>query len=209
MRQLREKARLTLTEVAERLEWSSAKIGRIENAHVSVLPRDVKFLLGVYGAAGNGDRERLLALAREARQKAWWHCYDVTAVPAWLRPYVALEADAAVLSSYHPELVPALFQTPGYHSAIQQGMVPGPDDDGDQMAALLGARQDRLAADGTPHVHAIVGEAVLRRQVGGPAVMADQLARLAEAAGKPGNTTLSRCCLSPPGRTRRWTARSP
>jgi hypothetical protein len=47
--------------VAERLEWSNAKISRIENARVSVLPRDVKFLLGVYGIEGE-PREVLLTL---------------------------------------------------------------------------------------------------------------------------------------------------
>ena len=45
LRRYREAAALTIDEVAERLEWSTAKISRIENARVSVLPRDVKFLL--------------------------------------------------------------------------------------------------------------------------------------------------------------------
>ncbi len=51
-------------------------------ARVSVLPRDVKFLLGVYGAAQGEERELLLALARESRQKGWWRQYG-EAVPEW------------------------------------------------------------------------------------------------------------------------------
>ena len=49
LRRHREAASLTIDEVAESLEWSSAKISRIENARVGVLPRDVKFLLTTYG----------------------------------------------------------------------------------------------------------------------------------------------------------------
>jgi hypothetical protein len=70
LRRYRDQAALTIDEVAEQLEWSTAKISRIENARVSVLPRDVKFLLGVYGLS---DRDQnwdvLLTLARESRQK--------------------------------------------------------------------------------------------------------------------------------------------
>lgn len=50
-------AGLTIEQVATRLEWSSGKISKIENARVGVLPRDVKFLLGVYGL-GEGAPER-------------------------------------------------------------------------------------------------------------------------------------------------------
>lgn len=189
LRQLRLNAGLTIDEVAGKLEWSSAKISRIENALVSVLPRDVKFLLGIYGMVDNADRERLLTLSQESRQKAWWHRYDLTAVPAWLRTYADMEAEAAILFSYHPELVPDLFQSSGYRSALLQAALPGPaDQDSDQVTTLLLARQERLAVIGTPRLHAIVGEAVLRREVGGPATMADQLDRLAHAMREPGIT---------------------
>jgi transcriptional regulator with XRE-family HTH domain len=186
LRQLREDAGLTLAEVARELEWSAAKISRIENAQVSVLPRDVKFLLGIYGAADCSNRDRLVALARESRQKPWWHRYGVSAVPAWSRLFAALEAEAAVQRSYHPELVPDLLQTTGYHQAVQQAALPGPDSG--QLAGLLRARQDRYAATGTPDLHAILSEAVLRRLACGPVVMGAQLDHLARAAARPGIT---------------------
>src|ERR1700687_6062057 len=83
LRSYRDRAGLTIDEVAERLEWSTAKISRIENARVSVLPRDVKFLLGVYGIADTDDAwDVLISLARESRQKGWWQQYG-EAVPDW------------------------------------------------------------------------------------------------------------------------------
>jgi transcriptional regulator with XRE-family HTH domain len=187
LRLRREQARLTINEVAVMLEWSCAKISRIENAKVSVLPRDVKFLLGIYGTRDGSDRDVLLDLARQSRERAWWHRYGVSAVPAWSRVYAELEAEVAVLCSYHTELVPALLQTPAYHDAVQNAAGP-PGTDSSQLSALLRARQARHAATGTPHLHAIVSEAVLRRPIGGPAVMAAQLDHLGQAAALPGTT---------------------
>jgi hypothetical protein len=186
LRQLREDAGLTIAQAAAQLEWSGAKISRIENAQVSVLPRDVKFLLGIYG--GDDDaRELMLGLARQTREKAWWHRYGVTAIPAWSRVYADLEAEAALLCSYHPELIPPLLQTPDYHDAAQAAADPDGPDSG-QLAALFRARQARHAATATPRLHAIVSEAVLCRSIGGPSVMAAQLTRLSQAAALPGIT---------------------
>src|ERR1039457_3215268 len=99
LRAYRDRAGLTIEEVAQRLDWSTAKISRIENARVSVLPRDVKFLLGVYGAEESGEQwETLLTLARESRQKGWWHAYG-DAIPEGFETYVGLEAAATAVGS--------------------------------------------------------------------------------------------------------------
>src|SRR6266496_3315388 len=119
LRRYREQAGLTIEDVAERLEWSSAKISRIENARVSVLPRDVKFLLGVYGSAEGEERELLLTLARESRQKGWWHQYG-DAIPESFEIYVGLEAEAATLRNYESEFVPGLLQTEDYARAVHR-----------------------------------------------------------------------------------------
>src|SRR6266581_3197448 len=49
LRRLREAARLTCDEVAEHLECSASKISRVETGRVSVSPRDVRDMLGLYG----------------------------------------------------------------------------------------------------------------------------------------------------------------
>src|SRR5437763_14309625 len=100
LRRSREAAGLTIEDVVERLEWSTAKISRIENARVSVLPRDVKFLLGVYGVEENGEEwEALLALTRESRQKGWWHAYG-DAIPEGFETYVGLAPAPTTLRPY-------------------------------------------------------------------------------------------------------------
>ena len=49
LRRLREAARLTCEEVADHLECSASKISRVETGRVSVAPRDVRDMLGLYG----------------------------------------------------------------------------------------------------------------------------------------------------------------
>lgn len=186
LRRYREAAKLTLDEVAEQLEWSNAKISRIENARVSVLPRDVKFLLGVYGVEGE-VREVLLTLAREARQKGWWHSYG-DAIPHWFEVYIGLEADAVSIHRYESELVPGVLQTKEYARAIFRGFLVDTDEI-DKLVEVRMARQERLTNPGAPQHWIVLNEAVLRRVVGDPATMRGQLGRLIEASNLP-NVTL-------------------
>jgi transcriptional regulator with XRE-family HTH domain len=190
LRRRRDEAGLTIEEVAEQLEWSSGKISRIENSRVSVLPRDVKFLLRVYGAQEGGeDWEALLALARESRQKGWWHAHG-DAIREWFETYVGLESDAATLRTYESEIVPGLFQTEDYARAVNRAtMIAAGDDEIEKQVAVRMARQDMLTATDAPQIWAVVNEAVIRRVVGGPAVMRAQLGRLVEASHQP-NITL-------------------
>ena len=190
LRSYRDRAGLTIEEVAQRLEWSTAKISRIENARVSVLPRDVKFLLGVYGVEENGEEwETLLALARESRQKGWWYAYG-DAIPEGFETYVGLEADATTLRTYESEYVPGLLQTEDYARAVMRAtMLTASDEEIERHVAVRMVRQERLTGPGAPEIWAVVSEAVIRRVVSGEPVMRAQLSRLVEASKQP-NITL-------------------
>jgi transcriptional regulator with XRE-family HTH domain len=190
LRAYRDRAGLTIEEVAQRLEWSTAKISRIENARVSVLPRDVKFLLGVYGAEESGEEwEALLTLARESRQKGWWHAYG-DAIPEGFETYVGLEADATTLRTYESEYVTGLLQTEDYARAVMRAtMLTASDEEIDRHVAVRMVRQERLTGPGAPEIWAVVSEAVIRRVVSGEPVMRAQLSRLVEASKQP-NITL-------------------
>jgi len=186
LRAYRDRADLTIEEVAQRLEWSTAKISRIENARVSVLPRDVKFLIGVYGVEENGEEwESLLTLARESRQKGWWHAYG-DAIPEGFETYVGLEADATTLRTYESDYVPGLLQTADYaHAVIRATMLTASDEEIERHVAVRMVRQERLTGPGAPEIWAVISEAVIRRVVGGELVMRAQLSRLAETSKQP------------------------
>ncbi|MEU8804863.1 helix-turn-helix transcriptional regulator [Spirillospora sp. NPDC048819] len=187
LRRQRELSGLTLDEVAERLEWSNAKISRIENARVGVLPRDVKYLLNVYGVEGEA-REVLLGLAREARQKGWWHSYG-EAIPAWFEVYVGLESDAVTMDAYESEHVPGLLQTANYARAIFHAFPLDDEAEVDKRVKLRMARTERLTAPDAPKFWAVLNEAVIHRRIGGAQTMRAQLVHLRDMA-KLSNITL-------------------
>jgi hypothetical protein len=190
LRHHREAASLTIDEVAEQLEWSTAKISRIENARVSVLPRDVKFLLRTYDLSENDDAwEVLLTLARESRQKGWWQQYG-EAVPDWFEVFVGLEAEAATIWGYDAEFVPGILQTEEYARAVHRAqLIIATEDEIDRLVRVRMARQELLTSDDAPQVWLILNEAVIRRVVGSAQIMREQLSRLIDASKLP-NVTL-------------------
>ena len=182
----REQAGLTIEDVALELEWSAAKVSRIENARVRVLPRDVKYLLRTYGVAeGDPAWDILTTLARESRQKGWWHAYGDT-IGESFSTYVGLEADASTVRIYESEYVPGLLQTEEYaREVIRAGSPTVTADDVEKYVALRMARQRRLAESHRPELWAVVNEGALRRLTGGGGVMRAQLRCLLEQSHQP------------------------
>ena len=184
LRKCREAAGLTIDAVADTLEWSSAKISRIENSRVSVLPRDVKHLLRTYGLTeDHDDWEPMLALSRASRQRGWWHEYG-TAIPEFFEVYVGLESDAVSISAYHAEFVPGLAQTEDYASALIRAKLADVSDL-ERIVKVRMERQRLLTSAEGPHVWYVLNEAVVRRVVGGREVMKHQLERLLAVADLP------------------------
>jgi transcriptional regulator with XRE-family HTH domain len=180
LRRLRESAKLTCEEVAERMECSASKISRVETGRVSVSPRDVRDMLEIYDAPAD-QRESLVQLARDSRQKGWWHAYGDSVQPHFAT-YLGLESAASELRIYEVSLIPGLMQTEDYARAvISAGMVNSPRTDIERRVAVRMERK-RLAREDPPKVWAVLDEAALRRQVGGPEVMRVQLEHLRELA---------------------------
>jgi transcriptional regulator with XRE-family HTH domain len=181
LRRLREAAGLTIDEVGDKLECSASKISRIETGHVGVTPRDVRDMLELY-PVDEDQREALVQLAREARKKGWWHAYNEVFTGA----FVGLESDASFLHAHQALLVPGLLQTEDYMRAIMGAIRPDQrDEETERKVAARLTRQDLLTDAQPPEYWAILDEAVLRRVVGGPAVMRQQLRRLLDVASLP------------------------
>jgi transcriptional regulator with XRE-family HTH domain len=180
LRRLREAAKLTCEEVAEQLECSASKISRVETGRVSVSPRDVRDMLEIYKVP-DLQREALVQLARESRQKGWWHAYADNLQPH-VATYLGMESAASEIRIYEVNLIPGLLQTEEYARAVlTAGTVSSPRSDVERQVALKMERQ-RLAMT-SPQVWAVLDEAALRRQVGGPEVMRVQLEYLRELGG--------------------------
>lgn len=188
LHRLRQASKLTIEQVAEQLEWSPGKVSKIENARVSVLPRDARKLLETYGITEGQERELLLTLARESRERGWWQQYG-EAVPEWFATYVGLEAEAAVISVYQAEIVPGLLQTQRYAAALHRAeLMNATEEEIERHVAVRMERQARLKQPDAPHLWVVLNEAVLRRIVGERAIMHEQLLKLTEAANAPNIT---------------------
>jgi transcriptional regulator with XRE-family HTH domain len=107
------------------------------------------------------------------------------AYPSWFQDWAAKETEAATLRWFEPLVVPGLLQTADYARAIfQTRFGVGSEEIEERVAARL-KRQEVLMRDKPPALWVILDEWVLRRPVGGPPVMLEQVNRLAEAARQP------------------------
>jgi transcriptional regulator with XRE-family HTH domain len=189
LRDLRNSQRLTVRTAAEKLEWSEAKIWRIETGQTSLRSLDVEAMCRIYGATPELT-EALMGLAKETKARGWWHAYgDV--IPEGFDVYIGLEEATSSFSWYESELIPGLLQTEAYARTLIKADNPGVDQEEiDRRVRLRMARQTLLTrVTARPQLQVVLNEAAIRRPVGGTEVMAEQLTRLMEASELP-NVTL-------------------
>ncbi|MFE3024457.1 helix-turn-helix domain-containing protein [Nocardia tengchongensis] len=178
LRDLRNRARMTTRVAAQRLEWSEAKIWRIETGQTSLRSLDVEAMCRIYGAPEDAI-EPLTTLARETKARGWWTEFS-DVIDEGYEVYIGLEEAAGKLVSYENELVPGLLQTEQYYRAVLAGAYPGISPEQlDRRVRVRTARQALLTrADSPLQLDVVISEAVLWHRVGGDEVTAGQLDRL-------------------------------
>jgi hypothetical protein len=187
LRQLREAAQLTMSEVAGHLDCSTSKISRIETARVAATVRDVRDMLELYRTTGQ-QRESLLQLAREARRKeSRWHEYgDIPDV----RDFIRLEDAAKSLCVYELLLIPGLLQTAEYTRLILAANHPELHrNEIERYVRLRRVRQSILIRRDPLVLETVIDEAAIHRLSGTRQVVQAQLNDLVAVARRP-NITL-------------------
>ncbi|WP_019630472.1 helix-turn-helix domain-containing protein [Actinomadura atramentaria] len=190
LRRLREERGISTEQAGYEIRGSHSKISRMELGRVGFKERDVADLLTLYGVEDQAERSSLLELAREANTPGWWHQYgDVLA--GWFETYLGLEEAASLLRGYELQFVPGLLQTEDYARAVIRLGFPdaSEEEDVDPRVYLLRARQRRFTEPGAPTLWTVLDEGVLRRPLGGRAVMRRQIEHLLEMSELP-NVTL-------------------
>ncbi|GGT37327.1 helix-turn-helix domain-containing protein [Streptomyces purpureus] len=166
LRHAREKAGLSQEACGEPLFVSGSYIGAMENG-TRRIPVDIAIQLDKM--LGTGDFfERNCGAANQSKY------------PDHFAEAADAEAVAERIKEYAPLLIPGLLQTEAYAREMFRGGRPTETDA--TIDKLVEARLDRthLLEDPTkPMVWAILDEAVLRREVGGPEVMAEALGHIA------------------------------
>ncbi len=185
LRRMREGSGISPEKAGYEIRSSRSKISRMETGRVGFKLRDVEDLLTLYGVVSPEERAKIMALARRSRAAEWWTQYS-DILPDWFETYLALESAAVVIRSFEIQFVPGLFQTEDYARAVTRlGHQTAPEQEVERRVRLRRKRQDVLASAHPPRVWAMLDEAVLRRPLGGAAVMRAQLRHLAEVAHLP------------------------
>ena len=181
LRRLRGRAGLTSGKAAELVGWHQSKISRMETGTSAAKAADVTRLLDAYGVTDPGQRTLLETLAtapRGAREDRWWSEYREV-LPAEYRDFISLEADASAVRTLETSVVPGLLQTRRYALAVTRAaLADAAAREVESLVEVRIARQAVLRSTRPPRLHAVLDEAVLRRHVGGPGVMAEQLRHL-------------------------------
>jgi transcriptional regulator with XRE-family HTH domain len=180
---LRRESGLTQEQIAAQLEWSPSKLIRVEGGRSSITKVDLDALLTGYGLTSESTRERLQALNRGARERAWWDKYKDEVSPTYLN-YVGFEAGAAFIRQFQSGFLPGLLQTVEYAEAVTVNSVAAI-----RVAAVVGLRRQRQSElaqrDPRPRQYYVVDEAVIRRHIGiakDPSIMPAQLREVADRA---------------------------
>lgn len=183
LRELRERAELSCSEVAKTLGLSVSKVSRMETANSGMQVEDVAAMLGLYRVSST-KRQELIDLLRRSEEKGWWQ--RQAGLPQLWRTLIDFEAKATRIQNFENMFIPGLLQTAEYCRAILQSL------DGtlseaevDHLVAARMARQAVLTRSRSPQFVAIIDENALRRRVGAEGVMHRQLLHLSALADRP------------------------
>jgi hypothetical protein len=161
---------------------------RIESGDVGISATDLRALFDLYEITDESTRGKLTEDAKSARRQRphWWTepRYRAYLTPATVQ-LLQYQADAMAIRTYQNVLIPGILQNEAYaREVLRSGDLT--DDD---VEVRLEVRMRRAASvldrPDPPFFYAILDESVLYREIGGPAVMGQQLLELLAHMKRP------------------------
>lgn len=158
---------------------SEAKLSKLERGvNGAVKITDIHALAAVY-ELGSDEKNHLRELAEASDSPGWYHPFDVD--PAFAH-FLEMEGAASTILIYEQELITGLFQTEATVKALR---AKRPRTKGGADQGLRTKRQEIVFGANGPQIEYITSEAALRRMVGGPDVMRDQVRHLLKSSERP------------------------
>ncbi|MGW2748127.1 helix-turn-helix domain-containing protein [Streptomyces sp. NPDC001450] len=192
LRRLRKARGLLVADVAAHLQCSETRISRMETGKGRVTPKpdEIIKLCELFGVTEERQVQALLSMLTDSEQPGWWDAYREV-LPSGLEVLLGLETDARAERAWEPVLIQGLLQTPDYARAVMSAHPGNRPHDIEDLVSVRTKRQELLApGDREPlELWAVLDEQVIRRPVGGPDVMREQIRHLIEVAALP-NVTL-------------------
>ncbi|MEV7965640.1 helix-turn-helix transcriptional regulator [Sphaerisporangium sp. NPDC088356] len=173
LRRHRLAAELTQKQLGRRIGFSTSAVAMVETSKFRPSERFAELCDEVFGF--DGVMTRLYA-------EVW---PPPPPVPAHFRDWAVEEQRATALRFWAPLLVPGMLQTKGYARQILSRLPGISAELLEERVAGRMQRQAVLSRDNPPVITTLIDEGVLRRPIGGPAAMREQLERLLEMAQHP------------------------
>jgi transcriptional regulator with XRE-family HTH domain len=176
VRKHRERLGWTQREVGDRLNYSHNRIAQVELGTDPPTWDMCVALDAVLGA--NGELTELWEhMVRERAREDF---------PDYVQKFMLLEAKANKMYKYVVQYVPGLLQTEAYaRAALTAGLPRASQEEIEEKVAARMSRQALLRKAPPPLLWVVLDEAVVRRPIGGPHTMYDQLAHVVESAQTP------------------------
>ncbi len=174
LRYHREQAGLSRPDLARQVNKSVSLIQAIELGQRAATPEvtaDLEHALAADGA--------LSRLREEIGDGLGYQPY-----PSWFQDWLISEREAKKLRWFGSLLIPGLLQTADYARAIFRARIGMSDEEVEEQVAARLKRHEIIAQE-PPALWAVIDETVVRRAVGGPGVMRDQVNHLIEASQQP------------------------
>jgi transcriptional regulator with XRE-family HTH domain len=174
LRRRRKATGLSVDHLAPELHASASLVGKVENGDRVPQPDLGKACDQFFGL----DMFEQAALAIKEQFRAY---------PSGFPDFLDEEAKASCVEEWDVLQIPGLLQTEDYARASFRG--GRPRDTEEQIEQITSSRLERQGIfdrDKPPMAWFAIGEGALRQEVGGPAVMAAQLAQVIEMGQRPG-----------------------
>lgn len=172
---MREASGHTLETASLELDKTRSALHRIETGETKANVHLVRTMMDLY----DHHEPSLIEATRDSLRKPWFAAFGVKDNGG----YLGVETEADRVDEFAAQIVPGLLQTDGYIRALcttRDRMNP------EQAALIRMFRQRRLVSEFRPLTYTgIIDEAALLRQIGGPAVMREQLHHLIDVAALP------------------------
>jgi len=179
LRKLRERAGLTATEAGQLLGSKQTFISNIEAGRAGVSAERVRTLACHYDCTDTALVEAIAAMTGD-RKRGWWEEYREI-LPGALLDLAEVEHHAVHLRTAITVHIPGLLQTPDHARETFRLVVPdlSPPDIEHRVSFRI-KRQTVLFRDAPVPYVAVIHEAALRMQFGGPTIARAQLRHLLE-----------------------------
>ncbi|MGW2646528.1 helix-turn-helix domain-containing protein [Streptomyces sp. NPDC001393] len=189
LRRMRVTADMSAEEAAKLLGVDRGKISYMESGVRNISEERLRTLAHHCGCTDDKYVSALVDMASPSPQ-GWWEQYR-GALPQGLLDIAELEHRAVRMRAACTVHIPGLLQTTDYALAVFRAVLPQlPEHEVAMRAAHRNRRQEVLSAEAAPAFTAIVHEAALRMQFGGPRIAREQLDYLLAQSEKDGVTVL-------------------